>query len=504
MTDLAEPRRELGARAVRSSAWLFATSASARLIVLLQVFVLARFLSPTQFGVIGMAFLMVTMLSTLTEAGLDLALIQRPGRIDDHLDTAWTVQVIRGTLLGLVIGFGAAPFADFFHEPDAAEFIRSFAGPVFLAGFVNIGIVQYKKSVEYQRLVFFELAPKVAGVVVTLTLAVLTRSIWALFFGYLVQQCIHVGLSYVVHPYRPRFGLRLDLLRDLFGFGKWIYLTNILLFALNQGDDIAVGRAVSATALGFYQVAFKIARLPVTEVNATLSKVLFPAFSELQHDTARLRAAYFKSLRAVLVVTAPFSFGIAITAPAAIPTLLGERWTPAVELVQVFALLGLLVSVGSSTTNIFRAVGKPGIVTRVQMVRAGLMFGLLFPMLDAWGTVGAAGAVVLSELTIGGYLLVRVLAELDAPWRTMRDAVWAQVAAAMLMVAAVGAVLTTSPVADSVLGLLAAVAIGAATYAAALIAIDRWKHLGVLTLIADIRGRLTTPAKESVFHATDR
>src|SRR5690606_34937250 len=98
-------------------------------------------------------------------------------------------------------------------------------------------------------------------------------------------------------------------------------------------------------------------RLPVTEINHTLARVLFPAFSTAQGDAARLREMYFKALTLVIFFTAPLSFGIFATAPHFIPVLLGEQWTATIPYIRIFAVLGLLVSIGSTTTDVFRSMG---------------------------------------------------------------------------------------------------------------------------------------------------
>ena len=480
MTDIA-PATNLTSRAVKSSAWLFGAKTGARMLALGQVFVLAKLLTPEQFGVLAMAFIALEFLRTFTEMGLEQALIQRTDDISAHMNTAWTVQVIRGALLGTLLLLFGPMYAEFFSEPEAGNFIRAFGASVFVMSLRNIGLIEFKKNVQYERLVSFEVIPQVVAVVTTLAVAFAMKSVWALFWGNLVKSTLSTIISYRIHPYRPRFRFGRKEFSDLFGFSKWIYLTTLLLFALNQGDDIVVGRLEGTVVLGIYQIAFKTARLPVTEVNSTLARVLFPAYAEIQHDLARLRDAYLKTVRFVLMATAPVSFGIFVIAPYAIPGLLGAKWEPAVPVAQVFAILGLLVSVGSTTSSVFRAVGRPQITTQAQFVRALVMFALLFPLIDRWGEVGAAWAVVLSEVTIAGFLVHRVCSEVNTSIASLLRVGWVQIIASVIMAAAVwfAAELFTDPASAVVVVILAF--IGLVSYAAALLALDRVFNQGIAT-----------------------
>ena len=491
VSDHESPRGEpqLSDRTIRSSAWLFLIRAAVRGCLMLQVVVLVRFLSPEQFGVVGLALLSLSMLRTFTEGGMELALIQRPGDIRGHLNTAWVVQVIRGMIIASALFLFAPQYCGFFNEPGATTFIQSFGLPMLILGFANIGIVEYKKQVQFEKLVSFEVVPAVLNFVVTIGIAYQYQTVWAILFGRVAESIAKVIISYRVHTFRPRLRFDRQHFRDLFGFGKWIYLSTILLFLLNHGDNIVVGRVLGTLSLGYYQFGFRIAKLPVTEINATLSKVLFPAFSRIQNDTERLKAAYFKSVTVVLTITIPLAFGIFVIAPYAIPAVLGQEWLPSVPLVQVFSILGLLVSIGSTTGNVFKAIGKPSISTMAQFCRAVIMFSAMLPMIEWKGAVGAAYAVVLSELAIGGFLLLKISSLLGAGIADYARAISCQLIAACGMVAAVhfAAGQLSSP--DSITNVLALVTLGALVYGLLIALLDSILRLNLLKTFTNILSR---------------
>lgn len=481
-----QPETKLSDRAIKSSAWLFGIRATVHACLMLQVVVLVKFLSPEQFGIVGIALLCLSMLKTFTEGGMDLALIQRQDDIQMYLPTAWTVQVIRGVFIASML-FLLAPYCcQFFNQPEATQFIQAFGIPVLIAGFMSIGIVEFKKQVQYQKLVAFEVVPAILSFVITILIAYQFHTIWAILIGRIAESVAKVVISFQIHPFRPRLEINRAHFRDLFGFGKWIYMSSILLFLLNQGDNIVVGRILGASWLGFYQFAFRIAKLPVTEVNSTLGQVLFPAFSRLQNDVPRLKSAYFRSLTIILTLTIPFALGIFVIAPYAIPVFLGDEWAPAVQLVQIFSLLGLLVSVGSTTGNIFKAVGRPSYTTLSQFCRAVIMFTAMLPLMQWRGAVGAAYAVVLSELAVGGFLLMAVASLLHASLRDFLRCCACQLAAALLMV--LGVHFTGQQLGQpyTITDFLALMFAGAAIYAPLLALLDLLFHLGLIRMLREI------------------
>ena len=205
-------------------------------------------------------------------------------------------------------------------------------------------------------------------------------------------------MSYLIHPYRPRFRWERTKVGELYGFGRWILGSSIVNFLNTQGDDVFIGKVLGTTALGLYQMAYRISNLPATEITHVVSEVTFPAYSQLQDRLAQLREAYLQALQVTMFVSIPMGGGILLLAPDFTRVLLGEQWMAMVPAMRVLALWGLIRSIGATTGPVFNAVGRPDLVTKLVSIKLVMLAVLILPLTAMWGIVGTALAVLLCAL----------------------------------------------------------------------------------------------------------
>ena len=255
----------------------------------MRTIILARLLAPEAFGLLGIALVSIATLETFSQTGFRAALIQKKESVESYLDTAWTVSAVRGTILFLIL-FSAAPaVAKFFKSPEASLVIRVLSISLLLSGFSNVGIIFFQKELEFHKQFFYEITATLVDLSVTISLAFTWRNVWALVWGGLAASSVRLLMSYLIHPYRPRIKFGRAEYRDLFGFGKWIAGSTILVFLITQGDDILVGKMLGVTALGLYQMAYALSNLPATEISHVIAQVTFPTFSKLQENMQKLK-----------------------------------------------------------------------------------------------------------------------------------------------------------------------------------------------------------------------
>ncbi len=411
LRKLITPGESLSQRVVQAGFWAFALRIVDRLFSLTRTIVLARVLSPDDFGLFGIALLALSALETFTQTGFQSALIQRKEDVRPYLDTAWTVQAIRGVALAIIL-FGIAPYvAIFFGEPNAAPLLRVLGLSMVFQGLTNIGVVFFQKELEFHKQFIYMFSGTLADFGVAIPAALILHNAWALIFGLLAGNLVRMIASYFVHPYRPRFRLERAKARELYTFGKWILGSSILVFLVTQGDDILVGKLLGATMLGFYQMAYRISNIPATEITHVISQVTFPAYSKLHDNISKLREAYLKTLQLTAFLSFPIAGLIFILAPDFTKIFLGEQWMPMVPAMQVLALEGLLRSIAATTGPVFQATGKPRIDTRWQLVRLAVLTASIYPLTIRWGILGTSIAVFLSILvsTVGfGFIVVKI------------------------------------------------------------------------------------------------
>jgi O-antigen/teichoic acid export membrane protein len=399
----------LSKRVVRGGIWVFALRITNRGLGFIRTIILARLLVVHDFGLLGIAMLAIATLETFSQTGFQAALIQKKENVESYLDTAWTVSAVRGIILSLILFLSAPVIAKFFNSPQATLVIMVIAVSTLLSGFRNIGILFFQKELEFNKQFFYELSATLVDLTVAITLAFMLRNVWALVWGGLAGNFMRLLMSYVLHSYRPRIRFEKEKFQGLFGFGKWVLGSSILIFLIMQGDDIFVGKLLGVTALGFYQMAYMISNLPATEITHVISQVTFPAYSKLQDDISKLREAYLKVLQITGFISIPLAGGIFVLAPEFTQIFLGEKWLPMVPAMQVLAIFGLIRALAATTGCLFQGSGNPHILTKLAILQLGILVGIIYPLTARWGILGTSVAVVISNFITQGVTTFKIV-----------------------------------------------------------------------------------------------
>jgi len=407
--------KRLFQRTVRGGFWVFALRIFTQVLSFVRYIILARLLTVEDFGLLGVAMLMMQILNTFSNTGFNSALIQKKGSLRVYLDVAWTVGIIRGVAL-FVILYWAAPYCMFNVEvqriPLTINVIRVVGVSFLVSAISNIGIVYFAKELQFRRQFTYRVISTLIDVAVTISLALLYRSVWALVLGKLAGNLVGSALSYVMHPYRPRISFDFPRAAELWRFGKWVLGGTILSFILTQGDDIFVWGYLGLTALGLYQMAYKFSNIPATEITGVITQVTFPAYSKLQDDISRLKEAYLKVLRATAFLAVPLAGFIFILTPDFVALFLKEKWLPIIPAMQILSIFGMLKSIGTTRGPLFQAVGKPHISMKIKIIKLVLLIILIYP-LTKWSGIAGTALVILFVSAIlqpfGMYLVIRII-----------------------------------------------------------------------------------------------
>jgi lipopolysaccharide exporter len=388
--DPQEKIPSLARKIVHGGMWIFLWRIIEKLLGLIRLIVVARLLSPNDFGLLGVAALIIAILNIFFESGFNQALIHKKEKIKQFLNTAWTVQVFRGLFLFGII-YLIAPFAaTFFNVPKSLNIIRVFAFTQVIDGFRNIGIVYFQKEMEFKKQFFCNIFPEIISLVATIWAAYVLRNVWALVIGEIVCSIFIFIFSYAMQSYRPQFEFHWNKFKGLIGFSKWVIGYGIIGFLIIQGDDILVGKVLGAAALGLYQMAYRISNLPATQITHVISQVTFPAYAKMQDNIPRLKEAYLRVLKITSFVSFPFAGIIFIFCPSFTSIFLGKSWLAMVPTMQVLAVFGLIRSLTATTGPIFIGVGKPKIMTWLSLIQLIIMAIIIYPLTKKWGILGTA------------------------------------------------------------------------------------------------------------------
>ena len=384
----------------RGGMWIFVTRAVSEGLRFARLLVLARLLAPNDFGLMGIALLVIASLQSFTQSGFRQALIQKQGNINEYLDTAWTVSGLRGLVLCVSLVALSPYVAGFFNEPAATPIVRVVALSLCFMGWSNIGTMYFDKELEFNKQFIFEVGGAVVDLIVAITAVLILGSVWALVFGLLAGTLTRFILSYILHPYRPHLRFDKTKAKELFSFGQWIWASSIILFLLTQGDDIVVGKLLAASALGLYQMAYRISNLPATEITRVITQVTFPAYSKLQDNLPKLQEAYLKTLRLTAFVVFPVAGGIFVIAPEFTEAFLGSKWMPMVPAIQMLTLFGLIRSLSGTVGPLFQGLAKVRFRAAIQFAQLCIMAALIYPLTKAFGILGASIAVTIPPFVL--------------------------------------------------------------------------------------------------------
>ncbi|WP_436926257.1 lipopolysaccharide biosynthesis protein [Halosimplex amylolyticum] len=454
---------------VKSGAWLGAMNVVSRMLQIVMIVILANLLDPADFGLLGIALLVLSGLRDFSDLGLNSAVIQRKEEnVDGYLNTMWTLQLARGAVLASILLLLAPVVGSFFSEPRATAVVRVLAlSPVFMA-LRNPAIVYFQKDLDFHLEFVYQMSGSITRFAVSLGWALVSPTVWALAAGLIAAEFAKFVVSHLAHPYRPSLSFHRERASELVSYGKWITGNSILYFLNSEGDDVVVGWLLSATALGFYQTAYRLSNAPATEVTQVVSRVMFPAFSTLQDDVEALRSSYYRMLQVTAFVSVPIAFGIAAVADVFVVTFMGEEWTPIITVLKILAGYALLRSIGKTMGPLWKAIGRPDYVTKLSLLRLVVVAIFVVPATNAYGIEGTAlvivGSYVFPTFPLDVHLAVK---SIEGSYLRLLKEVAYPVLAGAAMFGAVTVVDQQNPLSAGPLEFVLLLAVGVVTYVAA-------------------------------------
>lgn len=391
--------------------WVFAASVAQRVIAFGTTVVLARVLTPADFGLFALAFVMIDGFSLFKSLGFDSALVRRKeGDIAVACDTAFFLIPLTGITLFIVLFF-AAPFgARALGNAQVTNIIRALGLVFVISCFGKVPQMVLYRAMKFKAKTLAEFSGHAAYAVTALLLALNGFGVWSLVAAYLLRNFIQISIEWVVSGWKPRWRFDKAVAWDMFHFGKYIFAGGVLWFFNNNLDNIVVGKYLGVEMLGYYAIAFNLANFVATYFLGRVGLVLYPAYSKIQDDPGDVLRVMLKSVKMVSVIIFPFAFGVFIFAPDILALLLGEKWLPAAGALRVLVWVGLFRSLGGVMWPVFMAKGKTKADFLVNLASVGVFFALVIPLSLKFKLIGAATAVLISAVTAFVIGVIRIRA----------------------------------------------------------------------------------------------
>ncbi|PRY24228.1 O-antigen/teichoic acid export membrane protein [Aliiruegeria haliotis] len=390
-----------GARALRGSAFATFQFGTAQLLRLASNLILTRLLFPEAFGTMAIVNALITGLALFTDTGLRASIIQNArGDDPDFLNTAWTIQIIRGGLLWLVILACAAPVSQIYGAPELATILPVIGLGVFVAGFTPTAVHRAERHLRIGRLTAISLSVQLISIIVTIIAAYVLRSVWALVIGNLVNEILLLVARRLFLPdNRNRLRLEPEALRSIVTFGKFILLSTAAAFVISQGDRVILGLYISRAELGVYSVGFVLATVAVQLNNMLGGRILFPLYSMAPPNaSASNRSAIFRAQRLVGLCALTITSALAFAGPALVDVLYDPRYALAGPIVTLQCLSVIPLLTLRSAQALLPAMGDSKRLLILQVSTAVLQTAILFAGIHVAGVAGAILAPGLAAL----------------------------------------------------------------------------------------------------------
>lgn len=359
----------LAQRALGGLKWVYLTQILARAVQPVTTVILARLLTPEDFGLVGMAMIAMGVLALVKDLGLGAAFIQRQTDQSDAANVVFWADLVLGGLWYVSLLLLAPWIALYFQQPIVTPILAVIGLNLVIHPFGAVQGLLLTKELLFRAIFVRDMAGIVLSAVVSIGFALNGYGVWSLAYGAVAGSLAQVLVMWLTHHWRPRFAFNFRVARDLLRFGRNTTLEGILGWLMSTIDNVFVGRFLGPAQLGVYRMGFLMAFAPTNYILGPLSAITYPVYCQLGERKDELRHGYLKTIRMISLIAFPSGVLLAIVAPDLIRTLMGERWMSAAAVTQIIALQGTLSALLLVAPQVYKALGRTEIMPRFYGVR---------------------------------------------------------------------------------------------------------------------------------------
>ena len=396
--------------------------------------VLARLLSPEDFGLVAIAMSVVMMVEAIMELPLGFALVTLSTRTKLHYDTTFTLQLLRGLFLAALLLISSWPLSQIYNDPRLLPLVCVLSLAPASRGLSSPRMVEFSLNFEFLPNLIMEVVGKLVALALSVASAWLTKSYWSLAIGTIASPVTMLVVSYIYAPFLPAISLK--KWRDFAGYVRWTTFGQTIRALLWQMDPLIVGRFVNRFELGGYTMAGNLAALPGQIFVAQLMNPLVVAFSAVREDTQRLAAAYQKSAVSIIALGLPIMVGMSLTAEPLLRVAFGEKWLAAAPILRWLPWAIIPSFYTGPLAALAVTLQRTRLTTRLLVIEIILKFPVMLIGILHYGLAGAvASRIVIALVVAAGSMLsvreligLRAIDQLLGSWRpTISTAIMAAV-----------------------------------------------------------------------------
>lgn len=401
MTASESKVESLKTRALRSSGSVLLGFGGANLLRLASNLVLTRLLFPEAFGLMALVQVFLVGFATFSDIGITTSIITSPrGEEKKFLNTAWTLQVIRGVVLWVFACLIAYPLASLYDEPMLVPLLQVMGISLVVRGFFSTNGPTAGRNLAYGRLTILELISQLVGAIAMIAAAYVYQSVWSLVVGTLLGGLVHTVLSHKALPgIKNEFAWDWECFGEIFHFGKYLFFSTLAGFFVKQGDRAILGAYISLSLLGVYNIGMFLGTAPLLLGQRAFSSLIVPLYrmrppAESDSNRKNLRRARRMLIASLLAMTAPLMFG----GVALVDFLYDDRYTQAGAIVVLFAVATAPVLISEDYGNALLANQDSKNLLVLTVITSTIHILFLFIGIGIFGVVGAVIAPAVAAL----------------------------------------------------------------------------------------------------------
>lgn len=385
-------------KSIHSGKWLSLGYVWQKGVGVVSFFILARLLTPADFGVAALMLLIPKLLQSSTEPGFGAAAIQKSGDIRHYLNPIWTLGIIKAALIASAVALTAPFLAHMLHAEQATEAIRLGGLCILIQNLSNIGEIFLFKDLLFKRIFIRNVLRDISYSLVAIIGAWWFRSYWILIIATFVSNIVQTISTYFLHPFRPRLTFNFRPLKNLFHYSKWVVGQGWLDQFNGFMEQSVVTRFGGVSGIGLYSKAKSMASVPTGFLNPVITTVSFPAYARIKNAPEKVRDGFIKSLDVIFFFLIPITTLILYAGGILVTLVLGKIWLPMTNPLRLLLLFYLFNSINDLSNTLVNALGHPEKEVHYNLIKTVVTLTLLIPLTMRAGISGAALALLLGTL----------------------------------------------------------------------------------------------------------
>jgi len=361
--------QSLKQQTIKGAGWSFVDNLFCQGITFLVGLVLARLLTPEEYGLIGIITIFIAIFNSIVDSGFSNALIRKNNACDIDYNTAFITNLVLSVLLFIIMYLFAPTMAVFFKQPQLEPLSKVMASIVIINAFAIIQRTILVKKIDFKTQTKVSLVSSIVSGGIGITMAFEGLGVWALVGQQISRQFLNSSFLWIYAKWYPRLQFSIKSFKELFGFGWKLLVSGLIDTIWREIYQVIIGKDYSAATLGQYTRAHQFASIFSTNLNSVVQRVSFPVLSSIQDDKIRLKSAYKRVIKTTMLITFVLMFGLAAVSQSMILVLVGEQWLPCVPFLQIICLNMMLYPLHALNLNMLQIQGRSDLFLKLEIIK---------------------------------------------------------------------------------------------------------------------------------------